>query len=256
LQDLKSHAGYPSGSGLDCPVFLQHKYSYLLAVRQCVLPTLAVQLPLAVKMVDDRGTAVFKTEIQASDFDSSEIRAFLNENNEGNGWVVKHPFVTVHEGMKFCTTHDQIRERLAVVSSLFAGRLPYTMIQPKLSNRKEYKVIVLNGIASHILPQKANGISCPGLAFSSKKELFLFAESAVRCLKQNRPGSLVEGLMRVDIMQSSGGNMVVNEFESLEAIYEPSDREAADVMSRVQRFMFSHWLNTIEREFKELTKSY
>jgi hypothetical protein len=253
LQDLKSHAGYPSGSGLDCPVFLQHKYSYLLAVRQCILPTLAVQLPLAVKTTDPRGNTIYKTDVKASDFDTSELRSFLNINNEGNGWVVKHPFVTVHEGMKFCTTHDEIRERLAIVSSVFAGRLPYTMIQPKLSNRKEYKAIVLNGIASHILPQKANGISCPGLAFSSKKELFLFAESAVRCLKQNRPGSLVEGLMRVDIMQNCRGNMVVNEFESLEAIYESSDREAAEVMSGVQCFMFTHWINAIKRSFNELT---
>ena len=128
------------------------------------------------------------------------------------------------------------------------------MIQPKLSNRKEYKVIVLNGIASHILPQKANGITCPGRAFASKQELFLFAESAVRCLKQNRPGSLVEGLMRVDIMQNCRGNMVVNEFESLEAIYESSDREAAEVMSGVHYFMFTHWLNAIKRSFNDLTE--
>jgi hypothetical protein len=39
-------------------------------------------------MVDARGNVIFKTESQATDFDSSELRAFLNENNEGNGWLV------------------------------------------------------------------------------------------------------------------------------------------------------------------------
>ena len=60
--------------------------------------------------------------------------------------------------------------------------------------------------------------------------------------------------MRVDVMQNCSGNMIVNEFESLETIYESSDREVAEVMSDVHNFMFTHWLNAIKRSFNESTE--
>ncbi len=42
LQRLAQHPGFPNGINLKCPIFLQHKFYYLLGLRQYVNPTLAV----------------------------------------------------------------------------------------------------------------------------------------------------------------------------------------------------------------------
>jgi len=246
MNQLKDHTGFPSGNQLRCPIFRQHKYAYLLALCHIVNKTIAVQLPVVETVVDDEGNVRHTSSICGSDFDTPELRNFLNKSNEGEGWVVKHPFVTVHEGMRFCSSHDDVRSCLAVTTANFAGRLPYTMIQPKLLNRKEYKVVVLGGVASHIIPQKANGITCPGRAFASGPEINHFAEMAVRSLAKCCPSSIVDGLVRVDVMVTHCGNLIVNEFESLEAVFEPSEREHAEVWGKLNRFMFQYWRRRIK----------
>ena len=246
IQILKGHAGFPSDQQLDCPIFLQHKYDYLLAIRHIVNPTIAIQLPVVEKVVDiGTGNVKHTSSIVGSDFDSAELRRFLNRYNEGDGWVVKHPFVTVREGMKFCSSHEEVRDQLAIVTASFAGRLPYTMIQPKLINRKEYKIVVLNGKASHILPQNS-GVRCKGRAFASREELFLFAETAVRILAMRCPGCITSGLVRVDVMTTKEGNYVVNEFEGLEALWEPSARECVEITSACNFFLFKYWHHTVK----------
>jgi hypothetical protein len=62
LQRLRYHPGFPHGAELDCPVFLQHKYAYLLGVRQFVKPTVAVQFPPLDQTVDalEKMSMVFK----------------------------------------------------------------------------------------------------------------------------------------------------------------------------------------------------
>ena len=58
----------------------------------------------------------------------------------------------------------------------------------------------------------------PRISFAKfNPELKLFAEESIAELRKNCPESLTSGLVRVDIMQSDDGHMVVNEFESLEA---------------------------------------
>ena len=44
LQRLKYHTGFPNGSQLLCPVFLQDKFQYIRAVPHIVNPTMKVQL--------------------------------------------------------------------------------------------------------------------------------------------------------------------------------------------------------------------
>lgn len=55
------------------------------------------------------------------------------------------------------------------------------------------------------------------LKFGEKPDRLKFAEDSIAKLRTNCPESLASGLVRVDIMQSDEGHMVVNEFESLEA---------------------------------------
>ena len=176
-------------------------------------------------------------------FATPDLHNFLGRHNEGCGWVVKLPFVTVREGLKFCKTYMDVCKALDFATGKFGGRIPYAMVQPCLANRKEYKVVVLNGKASHILPQDA-GVRVGGKSFSSfpHKDLFKFAEMAVEILSKRCNGSHSSGLLRVDIMQTSAGNMIVNEFESLEALYMSA---SSCQTSSTHSFLREYWARTI-----------
>jgi hypothetical protein len=52
--------------------------------------------------------------------------------------------------------------------------------------------------------------------------IYAFAEEAVELLKRNNPASIVDGLVRVDIMCTKYGRLIINEFENLEAGYQAS----------------------------------
>ena len=104
LQTLKSHCGYPTGIQIECPVFLQHNDSYLVAIRHIANPTIAVQLPEAEMCKDIRGNTIYSTSTSPESFNVPLINDFLDKNNPGLGWVVKLPFTTVREGLKFCGT--------------------------------------------------------------------------------------------------------------------------------------------------------
>jgi len=47
-----------------------------------------------------------------------------------------------------------------------------------------------------------------------------FAEDAIQMLKAACPEAIVDGLVRVDIFEMSDGRLVVNEFESFEALFQ------------------------------------
>jgi hypothetical protein len=75
-----------------------------------------------------------------------------------------------------------------------------------------------------------------GKAFSSKPELLVFAEEAVRYLEASAPSCIANGLLRVDIMQRRDGSLIVNEFESLEALFDKKE-------DCTQSFLASFWLS-------------
>lgn len=60
----------------------------------------------------------------------------------------------------------------------------------------------------------------PRKTFQNVPDRLKFAEESIVELRKNCPESLLSGLVRVDIMQNDEGQMVVNEFESLEADHE------------------------------------
>ena len=236
-------------------MFLQHKFSYLSGIPQFVNPTLAIQFP-EVERRDDGGVVTFTSNSTDEDFDTPQLRHFLNTTNEGEGWILKLPFVTMREGLKWCRSLDKVLQELSIATAKFGGRIPYAMIQPRLHNRKEYKVVVLNGRASHVIPQCANGVTCPGKAFkfaTKTTDLFHFAETAVRCLSKRCPASIDAGLIRVDIMETFSGNLIVNEFESLEAVFEPSGHECGEVGARLREFLLTYWVTVVTQAFEQFT---
>jgi len=247
LQRLKGHHGFPTGDNLMCPVFTQHKFHYLCALRSFVAPTLAVKFPQVDRVVDMHGNErISSTVDSASSFNVDDLDSFLGSHME-TGWVVKLPFTTVHEGMSFCLTKDEVYSALCVKAQRFAWRIPYALVQPRLSNRREYKVVTLNGKASHVIPEDANGVK---VSYREKKnfstaphtELMLFAEMAVRYLVQMCNGTISEYLIRVDVMQLDNGMMIVNEFESFEAVYTASCHEKT---CHVQQFLNNFWLEKL-----------
>ena len=258
IESFENHPGFPNGNELDCPVFLQHKFAYLAGVRHITNPTIAVQLPPVERDDAAVDSVTYRSEVEPSVFDLPSLREFMALHNEGAGWVVKHPFVTMREGLKWCQTTDLVFANLARTTRKFGGRIPYTMVQPRLLNRKEYKVVVLAGKASHIIPQRANGIVCPGKEFQFLKlsnDLLNFAEMAVACLEKGCRGSQVRGLIRVDIMKTAKGNLVVNEFESLEAVYEPPHDASAVHASCVKLFLMGYWIEVVTKTFSDFIEA-
>ena len=251
MTDLEDHPGFPYKDKLLCPIFSQHKFRYLCAIPEIVNPTIAIPFPKITRENDSQGNIKYISYATMETFKTSQLVRFLESHNEGRGWVVKFPFVTVREGLKFCKTERDVMHALDVSAGKFGGRIPYAMVQPCLINRKEYKVVVLNGKASHVLPQDA-GVrvgSKAAKAFSAfpHTDLFRFAEMAVAMLGKRCPGSHAEGLVRVDVMQTAEGNMIVNEFESLEALYMGiSPSQTNDTFM----FLREYWVRCVNDAFK------
>jgi len=82
-------------------------------------------------------------------------------------------------------------------------------------NKKEYKVVCVNGIACSL-----NLVASKGVSFSTPphSSLFHFCEEAICLLRERCPESITDGIVRVDVFQNQEGRYIVNEFESLEAI--------------------------------------
>jgi hypothetical protein len=190
--------------------------------------------------------------------------------NEGCGWVLKAPFVTNSQHFfYFISDPEEVLWRLQLVSAAVYDAkscyvIPYMMLQPRMQNRKEYKVVLLDGKASHIAV--VNKSHRGSIAYSSHphSRLFAFAESAVSMLKNAKPYAILDGLVRVDvfetqekeIMVDKNGNeitqkrWVINEFESIEAQFTSNARNDAFVYS----FLYDYWFAKISSVLKTLKK--
>jgi hypothetical protein len=83
-----------------------------------------------------------------------------------------------------------------------------------------------------------------GRAFATVTQLRKFATDALNLLKMRCPRTIFDGgLNRVDIMCLSSGQMVVNEFESLEACYAGGECDTL----YAQRVLQEYWLRKLNR---------
>lgn len=169
-----------------------------------------------------------------------------NEEN-GCGWVIKGPFTTNSQCIKFVHSIEGMNKSLRLLSNRFFGHLPYLMIQPCMYNRREYKVVVLNnspvyiaGISTGSKAKSKNGVN---RAFADFEELQQFAGQAIERLRLAAPFAITDGLFRVDIFQTAAGKMVVNEFESLDAEYQSP---ASGTAEATYTFLEKYWCHKIE----------
>ena len=246
LEDLRNHIGFPTGPQLDCPVFKQDKLAHVFPLSHITIPTLRLNL--------DR-TCRIEEQICLW---SMPLGRFMERHNEGDGWVVKLPFVTHSEGIGYPKSYDSLIERFIFLMKNFSHRVLSCMVQPKLCNRMENRVLVKAGRAAYHVGVKI-GVSKQfaqafmiskiddvltifnqggrKVQFKCEKERNQFAEDAVTQLGQICSGAVVDFVMQVDIMCLKSGQMVVNEFDSLEANYVGyRDEEMA-----TQDFYISYW---------------
>jgi len=212
LEQLRDHPGWPSGDQLSCPIFTQDKYEYLSALPTLTNPTLKVMLP-------------FNSSDQKYSHTMCEIREFIAiDYKENEGFVVKPPFETNcgPHLLKFCKQSAGVSGVFRAVEMLSNNcypRLPYVMIQPTVRNRKEYKVVLFNGKYQYVNNKPKTPPHSHAFSYEPHERLRRFAEYAVSELSVCCPGAITDGLVRVDVFQTATKSLVVNEFESLEAIY-------------------------------------
>ena len=163
---------------------------------------------------------------------------------------MKPPYTTNREAVTFVTSFEDLIAALARLSFTYYSIFSYVMIQPKMINRTELKVAVTNGKAQYIVksPNK------PGLAISHAPhtDLFAFAEQAVAMLKERCPALISDGLLRVDIFKNKNGSYVVNEFESLEAVYYSRKEHYSEI--KIDEFLVTYWMKKIYSQLKFCNK--
>jgi len=168
-----------------------------------------------------------------------------NEEKIGCGWVIKAPFTTNCEAVKFPKSFDSMQQYMRTLSRKYFGHIPYLMIQPCMYNRKEYKVVALNNVPTYIASiatgrgkKSATGVN---QQFGDTDSLLDFAGKAIGAFRLNAPFAITDGLFRVDIFQDVTGKMVVNEFESLDANYSA----LTNLQMATHSFLIKYWENKI-----------
>ena len=176
---------------MNCSIFLQDKYKYIsaLAASQLSIPTFYVDF-----LEYANNKAVFSAKLAPW----MEITG-VNESTEK--WVIKSPWCTHNEGMRFGSSLDEVLEKIQLNYEIYYTRerestrencnfLSYAMVQPRLSNRLEYKVVLRNGKACYITMQKEKGAGSKAFALRRSSTgnflirdnilLFKFAENALQ----------------------------------------------------------------------------
>ena len=130
LLTLRGRVGWPEGKHLTCPVLSQDKFEYINKCHMIFLPTL-------------------KIDFDNADF-IEDVAQFIQSHTEDCGWVLKLPFTTNGEGLKFCKSMEEIVKMARKNARDFGHRMSYSLLQPCLKNRKEYKVCLFDGKATFV----------------------------------------------------------------------------------------------------------
>jgi hypothetical protein len=117
----------------------------------------------------------------------------------------------------------------------------YLMLQPRMPNTLELKVVCWNKVPLFISKRKKG----PGtnLAITlGDSAVMAYAKEALEALECACPCALLDGLTRVEIFQKPDSTLVVNEFESLEADFETSkvaEPNTYTVLNHLEDYWFS-----------------
>jgi hypothetical protein len=116
IERLRDHKGFPTGQQLDCPVFRQDKFCYVDSLTHITIPTFRMNLDQSLG-AHEQILAMYMP-----------LRKFCESVGGENGWVVKLPFVTNCEAIKFPRTFDAILDRFEISLEHYSHLTCFTSI--------------------------------------------------------------------------------------------------------------------------------
>lgn len=134
---------------------------------------------------------------------------------------------------------------IAAAETRFIEQFSYVMLQPKMQNRREDKVVLFNGEPCYVADKNINPTQS-GRKFAEQDDLLSFDAHAVRLLKSRDPTFLCDGLVRVDVFCNSSNQLVVNEYKNLEANY---TKRQFEKRTRVTEQLANYWEAILRRCF-------
>jgi hypothetical protein len=125
-------------------------------------------------------------------------------------------------------------------------------------NRCEVKIVVLKNqplykasIATGAGAKSKGGVNKTFAGnLNTLDALLAFANTALEKLLSTVPYAITDGLFRVDIFQTISGQLVVNEFESLEADFGCKASGSTDFEAFAWTFLSNYWSQKIESLIK------
>ena len=163
----------------------------------------------------------------------------LDAHGVGCGWVVKGPYTTC---TKYCRTFSSVLKTLYSMSRTYYYHLPYMLLQARMCNKRECKILCLNGEPQYVVKCAVLGSS---ISVEPHNEAFTFAAHAVDLLRSRLSFALTSGVVRVDLFKNRAGYFVVNEFESLDAADYPSTKGGCDDESKVSFWLGTYYTNIL-----------
>ena len=227
------------------PVFSGDKFEYLKLIPNLVNPTLKIPM-----LADYSENALYMASLKAIQQFLSSTEHLVEQSNPSEDDPKPSYFMKVaytqhaigYRGAKIWETSATsiLNEVMRLAQDKEKSVYPYVMLQPFFSSY-EYKIIVLNGVASHNVKatQKKNA-----KAFGTEQDRFLFAEQVVAAFQEACPHMLDngKGLWRVDIIKDVEGNYLVNELEHMDALMCPSRPSSAKGEgSTAYSFLVDYW---------------
>ena len=173
------------------------------------------------------------------------MHSFLEDNDEGCGWVVKLPFTSNREFVKRCATPTAVVEAVIQAGHRYFPRVNYAIVQAWLNNDMEYQVVMICGTPLYVIPRRLPSVSAKRFSTRPHPVLIQWAKRAVEALSQAVPQTNCDGLVRVDILETKVGNFVVNGFENFDVDVNSRD----DFLIQCQGFIMlrDHYFEMMKR---------
>jgi hypothetical protein len=187
-------------------------------------------------------------------------RFMISTSQFGKGWILKAPYVQNSQGFRLRNVKDlssfrqhyyHLTKNGGTSSSFPKAHVPtaavfdYLILQPKF-DKAESKIILYNGKAQYIVSTCTKGL----LGKFTHSELYEAAENAWEHLKSCTDGAFLhDGLCRIDLFADSNGNLVVNEFENLDATY---TKLGSNGETNTKSFLRSYYVNKIGNLIKSI----
>ena len=124
---------------------------------------------------------------------------------------------------------------------------PYIMLQPKVPNNRECKVIFHDGEAKYFNKQGESSQITPNLGSEEAKRMFAFAKKVLDAFVSRGPHAIMNGLVRIDIMVLQDNTLVVNEIEGIDSNYSCKNMVTQQT---TLNFLGDYWYSVVESLFQ------